>query len=177
MSPAPPTAAELGETIKAILADWIAAGRVQNVTEVGNGHCYDFAEEVMTRLGWKEYGWGYLPEDSHGRLIDVATEDWWNRKRKPDGSDAGEAESFTIDIARLRREGAPLPQWIEDDDIEIAQFLGSMTHSWLVLDGRHYDATCPDGAAHFFEMPFFANQIARLPNPADQTIEQALIKE
>src|SRR3546814_2997067 len=107
-----------------------------------------------------------MPADSFGRLVDVCTEDWWVRILRPDGTDTGEAEAFTIDIARLRREGAPLPDWLQNDDLEAAQTIGAMTHNWLVLDGRHYDASCPEGAAHFFEMPFFANQIARLRSSA-----------
>src|SRR3546814_15897713 len=86
-----------------------------------------------------------MPADSFGRLVDVCTEDWWVRILRPDGTDTGEAEAFTIDIARLRREGAPLPDWLQNDDLEAAQTIGAMTHNWLVLDGRHYDATCPEG--------------------------------
>ena len=156
------THALLTETIEATLADWIAAGRVLKASQVGNGFCYEFAEEVMTRLGSTEYGDGYMPSDSFGRLVDVCTEDWWVRVLRADGTDAGEAEAFTIDIARLRREGAPLPGWLQDDDVEAAQTIGSMTHNWLVLDGLHYDATCPEGADHFLDLPFFANQIDRL---------------
>lgn len=162
------TPALLTETIHSTVADWIAAGRIADTFEIGNGHCYDFADEIMNRLGSTEYGNGYTPTDSFGRLIDVCTEDWWARVLRPDGTDAGEAEAFTIDIARLRREGAPLPGWIRDDDTEIAQTIGSMTHNWLVLDGRHYDATCPEGADHFLVMPFFANQIAQI-SPSSQT--------
>src|SRR3546814_8118165 len=72
----------------------------------------------MTRLDSTEYGDGYMPADSFGRLVDVCTEDWWVRILRPDGTDTGEAEAFTIDIARLRREGAPLPDWLQNDDLE-----------------------------------------------------------
>src|SRR3546814_1348344 len=108
----------ISETIEATLADWIAAGRVTHASQVGNGFCYEFAEEVMTRLDSTEYGDGYMPADSFGRLVDVCTEDWWVRILRPDGTDTGEAEAFTIDIARLRREGAPLPDWLQNDDLE-----------------------------------------------------------
>src|SRR3546814_11326774 len=63
----------------------------------------EFAEEVMTRLDSTEYGDGYMPADSFGRLVDVCTEDWWVRILRPDGTDTGEAEAFTIDIAQIGR--------------------------------------------------------------------------
>jgi hypothetical protein len=152
--------AALTEAIRTLGAEWVSSGRVPCIRSIGDGHCYEFARGVMDRLGVDEHGAGWLPEDSHGRLIDCVTEDWWSRLHDDDGSDAGEADAFVADLARLRREGAPLPDGIEDDDQEFADVLGSMTHNWLVLDGRHYDATCPEGVGHFLLMPFFADQVA-----------------
>lgn len=165
----PVTATTLGAMIRSTLAEWIAEGRVADAREVGDGHCYDFARTVMENLGSDEHGAGYMPSDSHGRLLDCVTEDWWSRVLDDDDEDMEEAEAFTIDIARLRREGAPLPEGIEDDDEGFAQEVGSMTHNWLVLDGVHYDASCPDGACHFLLMPFFSDQISRLV--ADRRID------
>lgn len=147
------TPALLSATIIAVRDDWIETGVVENARDIGDGHCYDFARAVMERLGVKGHGDGYSPQDSQGRLIDVVTEDWWSR-----AVDDDEAEAFHMDVSRLRAEGAPLPPGIEDD--ELAHLLGGMTHNWLVLDGRHYDATCPEGAEHFLLMPFFADQIS-----------------
>ncbi len=157
--PRPLDAASLCKAIRAQTDEWIREGRVRSAGDVGNGHCYDFAEGVMTRLGVEGHGSGFLPEDSRGRLIDCVTEDWWSRVLLADGSDSGEAECFRIDLPRLRREGAPLPDRISHDDEEFACLLGSMTHNWLVLDDRHHDASCPEGAEHFLLMPFFKNQV------------------
>lgn len=155
-----PTRTDLSMAIRLETAQWIADGRVPDVRAIGCGPCGEFAEAVMERLGCDGYGSGRLPEDSHGRLIDCESADWWVRVLKADGTDAGEAECFVADVARLRREGAPLPDGLTDDDAEFASFLGSLTHNWLVLDGLHHDATCPDGAEHWLLMPFFAGQIA-----------------
>lgn len=152
------TGAVLSQAIRDQIAEWIADGTVADVRAIGDGPCYEFAEAVMERLGVEGHGCGLSPEDSHGRLIDCVTEDWWARELNDDGSDAGEAECFVADIARLRREGAPLPCGLDDD--ALANVIGSATHNWLVLDGRHHDATCPDGAEHWLLMPFFADQIA-----------------
>lgn len=156
----PVTAGALKETILQVTTEWIAEGRVPDARSIGDGHCYEFARTVMNRLGSDDHGAGFAPDDSHGRLIDCVTEDWWSRILDDDGVDIGEAEAFTMDIARLRAEGAPLPDGVSDDDDEFARILGSMTHDWIVLNGLHYDATCPDGAEHFLLMPFFADQIS-----------------
>lgn len=152
----------LTEAIRTLAAEWISSGQVSCVRSIGNGQCYEFARGVMERLRQGEHGAGWMPEDSHGRLIDCVTEDWWSRIVDDDGIDIGEAEPFTMDIARLRAEGAPLPEGIADEDDDFARILGSMTHDWIVLDGKHYDATCPDGASHFLLMPFFADQISAI---------------
>lgn len=154
-----PTNEELAGAILAIRSEWLASGEVADVRAIGQGRCYDFAEAVMLSLGNTEHGNGWSPSDSHERLIDCVTEDWWRRILDDHGNDAGEADAFVIDLARLRREGAPLPEGVDDEDEDFASFLGSLTHDWLVLDGRHHDATCPEGADHFLLMPFFADQI------------------
>jgi hypothetical protein len=153
-----PTAAALTRAIMELREEWLASGEVPDVRAIGQGRCYDFAEAVMLRLGVDGHGRGWMPEDSHGRLIDCVTDDWWRRMLDDAGDDAGEAETFVMDLPRLRREGAPLSDILKDDDEEYAAVLGSMTHDWLVLDGRHYDATCPEGADHFLLLPFFADQ-------------------
>jgi hypothetical protein len=150
----------LAQAIRDQTAEWLADGTVATVREIGQGRCYDFAEAVMIRLGvGDEHEEGWMPEDSHGKLVDCVTEEWWSRVLKDDGTDAGEAETFHADLKRLIAEGAPLPPSIKADDEDFAWFLGSATHNWLVLDGRHHDASCPDGADHWLLMPFFSNQI------------------
>ncbi len=151
-----PTAENLSEAVINQVDRWIKEGIVKTPYEIGNGHCYEFAEEIMAYFN-EPYGQGYSVADSYGHLVDVTTDDWW--ARNPDKPE--EADMFVMDIALLRHEGAPLPEWAKDDDNDFACFLGSCTHNWLVLDGRHYDADCIQGAAHFLDMPFFAQQIAR----------------
>ena len=163
-----PTHAHLSCAIRAQIDEWIADGTVPDVRTIGGGHCYDFTAAVMERMGVSDdHGAGRLPAESAGHLIDCVTEDWWVRILNTDGSDAGEAEPFVADNPRLRREGAPLPDGINEDDL--AGAIGSMTHNWLVLDGRHYDATCPEGAEHWLLMPFFADQISKLKNACRQS--------
>lgn len=135
--------------------EWLDGGLVTDLRSIGSGLCYDFAEAVMNDLGLSRfYGNG------GGPVEDRRTDDWWSRILLPDGSDAGEAEPFHADVARLRAEGAPLPQDIDDD--RLADLIGGATHEWLEMDGLAYDAETPEGAVHFLLMPFFARQIAGL---------------
>lgn len=142
LSPATITAA-----IQDQIAEWLASGRVKTVREIGQGQCYDFAEAIWARLGYAE---AHIYET--GPLTSLHTEDWWAR------IDEHEAECFSADIPRLRAEGAPVPDDIPDD--VLAGLIGAATHEWIFFEGLHFDATAPEGVAHWLDLPFFANQIA-----------------
>ena len=125
---------------------FIERGIVANRRAIGDGHCYDFAEQIFQSI----------PEDVDIRI--AYTEDYWKRAILPDGSpDPDEAEMFVMDIDRLKAEGVWLPHDIPHEDLSL--LLGQATHAWLVFNGRHYDATSPEGKEHFTQMPFFADQI------------------
>ena len=143
----PLTRAMITAAIHAETAEWLASGRVPNIRAIGNGHCYDFSEAIWIRLG---YGDDYVYEN--GPLSTCQTEDWWARISED------EAECFVADIPRLRAEGAPLPDDLDDDTL--AGLIGQATHEWIFFDGLHFDATAPEGVDHWLKMPFFANQIA-----------------
>jgi hypothetical protein len=145
-------------TIRDLTRQWLDEGTVTRVREIGNGLCEEFAQEALDRIH---------AADPH--TIDIVagafTDDWWMRETDVQGRDLGRAVSFAADIPRLRAEGAPLPDDLTDG--ELSDLVGCATHMWIVHDGVHYDATAPDGAAHFLLMPFFADQIAGYR--ADQT--------
>jgi hypothetical protein len=142
----------LRATIEEVRRRWIDEGVVPDVRTIGQGLCYEFAEEIMRILGRAEdYG------NFKGDLIDKCSDDWWCRVLEEDGSDAGEAEFCVMDIPRLRAEGAPLPDDIGDDDL--ANILGGSTHQWLEWQGRAYDAAAPEGVDHFLMLPLFVNNI------------------
>ncbi len=143
---APLTQACIAAAIRAETAAWLARGQVRSIREIGQGWCVDFCEAVFERLGQDE---AYLTAE--GPLEALRTSDWWVRLS------ADEAESFCVDIPRLRSEGAPLPKGVDDDTL--SGLLGHATHEWISFEGRHYDAGAPDGVAHWLELPFFANQI------------------
>lgn len=141
------THAAITAAIRAETAEWLACGRVPNVRAIGNGWCYEFCEAIYTRLGYER---DYVYEE--GPLEKRQTQDWWARISED------EAECFVADIPRLRAEGAPLPDDLDDDTL--AGLIGAATHEWIFFDGLHFDATAPEGVDHWLKMPFFANQIA-----------------
>jgi hypothetical protein len=110
--------------------------------DIGNGHCFDFAEAVMTRIGLEDE---YSSEE--GPVTFLETDGFWE-------------EMFVADLDAMRAFGETLPDDIEE--FELANLLGGATHQWLVFDGRHYDASAPDGRDRFLDLPFFADQIANL---------------
>lgn len=132
----------LTATIKSVTADWLASGKITEVRYIGDGLCYDFAEEVHTRLGRHEdrlYG--------RGDLETAETEDYW-------------VDDFCFDLHALRRAGEIVP-----DDIpanEFATKIGSATHEWMRFQGKHYDATAPEGVDRFLDLPFFSDQVEGL---------------
>lgn len=138
------TPAELTSAITTVTAEWLASGRVATVREIGDGHCYDFAEEVLRRLGRRDlYGHGYDP--TKPSLQEARTEDFW-------------FDDFCADMALVRASGETIPDDIPESEVE--DIIGSASHAWFVLEGRHYDATAPEGRDGFLQMPFFADQFA-----------------
>lgn len=142
----------LRASIEEVRRRWLDEGVVPDVRAIGQGMCYEFAEAVMLALGRSgDYG------NFKGDLVDRCSDDWWRRVLEEDGSDAGEAEFCVMDVARLRAEGAPLPDDIGDDDL--ADLLGASTHQWLEWRGRAYDAAAPEGVDHFLMLPLFVHNM------------------
>ena len=61
------------------------------------------------------------------------------------------------DFATLVWERLDRADWIEftDNEVEIGE---SYLHTWLKVDGRHFDVACPDGVENWRDLPFFARQ-------------------
>jgi hypothetical protein len=140
----------LSEAIKATLAAWLAGGKAADGAQVNSGAarggcCSDFASEVTARLGGPvivdAMGISRLridafqvvdPDETIGRPFDrelIARH--WPQVKPP----------LDIDWEQLDR--------LSED----AGFSG-LTHTWLELDGLHYDAEAPDGVENFFDLPF-----------------------
>lgn len=130
---------------------WLRTGIVQTLRAIGDGQCEEFATEVFEAIR-------RMDAKTAGETSLAFTEDWWLRKLDEHGRDMGGAICFEADIPRLRAEGAPLPDDIDDENLSL--LIGQATHVWLHWRGLHFDATAPAGQSHFLLMPFFADQIA-----------------
>ena len=149
-------------TIASLTQEWLEAGKIQTIREIGDGLCEDFAEEAIKRI---HAAAPHLVELVHG----IYTDDWWLRDLDDAGVDRGQAICFEADIPRLRKEGAPLPDDISDEDLSL--LIGQATHMWIEYKGMHFDATAPDGTAHFLLMPFFSNQIEGYRSEKQGTVD------
>jgi len=95
---------------------------------INNGLCEDFAVAVSRRL---TDPWTMLDSDNfttpHRTKVDwVLVDEHWGGKA----------------LTPERRERI--------------EYLIRLGHRWLLVNGRHYDATAPEGVEHFFDLPFFA---------------------
>lgn len=141
---------KLSGAIKATLAAWVAGGKAADGADVNSGAarggcCSDFASEVSTLLGGvviaDEMGIRKLrldafqvvdPDETMGRPFDRGLlERHWPKVKPPADLDWNALDQLSED----------------------ASFSG-LTHTWLELDGLHYDAEAPEGVENFFDLPF-----------------------
>lgn len=138
----PVTEAEISQVIRLTTDDFLSKLGVA-AQDIGNGHCCDFAEAVFLRLG--AY-WEYIHEKSVCGLSKGQSDYYW-------------ADSFEADLDAWRAAGEPVPDDLPE--IELMDALGR-GHEWIILNGRHYDATSPEGVDHAIELHFFADEIKRI---------------
>lgn len=67
----------------------------------------------------------------------------------------GECEEFAGELqSLLRTEGY---QGVEEECSEYHAPFGTLPgHMWVKVDGRHYDAECPNGVKRWNQLPIFA---------------------
>jgi len=136
-------ATSISIAIRQTVAEWLRADTVQRVEQIGSGGCYDFADDVVKLLGF----------GGDERDITIVTEGFW--KLDPDEEDA--RISWTADLDLWRKAGEPVPVDIPTEELE--DLLGSATHIWFHVEGKHFDAEAPDGVDHALHLPFFSRQI------------------
>lgn len=146
----------LRQTILDLRQKYVASGI--SLYDIGNGHCYDFAEGVLNRI---------VP-------------DRWSRPETPDipvtleteafycPGDDGYVDPFSAtgwDFPLLEKWGIVIPKAEQARHNEIVS--RHPTHGWIYFRGRHYDAEHPDGVENFFELNFFLRHLSagRLPVP------------
>jgi hypothetical protein len=124
-----PTPAQLTEAIKALAAKWIAEGEAPSAYEINNGLCEDFAQAVIGQFGGETDGLSM----------------YWGDELSADG------EGYEWDVELLSEH---YPASKPTHGLDWADIRGDIpNHAWIILDGRHYDAECPEGVDNLFELP------------------------
>ncbi len=143
--------ARLGLAVRAVLDDWIACGYAADGANVNSGTaaggcCSDFSAEVLSRLG------DHRVSDAMG-----LTELGLDNLQVVDPDDAV-GRPFDRPLLARHWPGIRPPAGLGWDDLdrlsEEAGFSG-LTHTWLAMDGLHFDAETPEGVENPFELPFF----------------------
>lgn len=135
----------MSATIRRVADEYVADGSVACLYDIGNGHCENFAYDVLDQL--RDYGVDpHAMSDSSGVQV-YATEDFWE-------------DDFYVSTDRIRAAGETLPPNVPDEKLK--QVLGGATHVWLKFQDRYYDAEAPEGVERFLELPFFARYIEHL---------------
>jgi len=124
---------QVTQCVKSLRQQYISSGKAPSYFDINNGHCDEFADELeqllIQLLGTKLVSWVELDNFTHD----------------------GEGEKF--DEALLAKYWSIAPPagwtWAQLDAV------GFGRHAWVAVDGRHYDAECPEGVASFFDLPLF----------------------
>lgn len=138
-----PSSQILTQAIKNKVAEYLQQGHAPNEFRINNGLCEDFAEEVVDELG--------------GETDDFFT--IWGIELTKVGSD-GFADQQNWDrelVQRISPKSHPTHNLTWDDvDGDIPN------HCWIVLNGRHYDAECPEGVDNLFDLPICRRTIREI---------------
>lgn len=134
---------ELTEAIKVTLAEYIVSGDVTCAYEIGDGFCEDFANDVLAKFGIDALAELESAKTGIGPYT-IGSDEFWS-------------DTFYMDLTALRDIGEPIPDDLPAD--RVASLLGTATHIWIHMGGKHYDAMNPEGVEHFLQLSFFAAQL------------------
>ena len=134
-----------------VLANLVASGAYPDATSVNAGYCGDFADDVYELLRAK----GFRPHDD---LDQVGIEGFL----VPD-EDMSEPPRFDRELV-ARHWPAMVPpaglDWDAMDAVASDADFSPGTHTWIMLDGLHYDAETPEGVANPLALPFFERLVS-----------------
>lgn len=120
----------ISQVVRDTAARYLAEEGIEAIEDINNGLCDEFANDVCEAVD------GAMP---------LGFEEF---KIGADGDPAGD-DLFDMNV--LNAFGISLPQGHTPETIERVSFGG---HVWIYLDGKHFDAECPEGVDSFFDLPF-----------------------
>lgn len=119
------------------------AARGIDAYAIGNGHCYDFADAVLTR--WTGEDWQEREGETAGfQMLETGELLLWEG-----------GCSVAWDWPHLEARWSTRPP--ADVHPEVLQAIAEIEpgHAWIAAGGRHYDAEHPEGVDNHFELMFF----------------------
>ncbi len=144
----PLTPETLSQAVHDLGTQWVAEGQAPSLADINRGLCIAFAKAVAQHL--EDQGW------DTSQLFDVELANFLALDQDSDGG--------MLDQALLAKHWPAVQptQGLTWEHLEQLAFDANWsvgTHIWLLLDGKHYDAQCPEGVSNFLELPFFAEGI------------------
>lgn len=108
---------------------------ISMLEEINNGHCIEFAEELIHILFGKETKNAYCVDISNFMM----------------GVDSDPHKNEIFDEKLL------YGYWniVVPEEFKIPNLFHSGSHCWVVINKRFYDAECPEGVDDFFKLPWF----------------------
>ena len=142
----------VSQVVRTVLDRWIARGDAAHARDVnhagGGGCCVDFADEVLAELPQTLVQCSDVFDFG---LVNVLAPG-------PDGC-AGEIPGSPFDRTLLARHWPDCvpPQGLSWDNLDrasAANGFDARSHYWVVCDGTHFDAECPEGTRNLFDLPW-----------------------
>jgi len=118
---------------------YLKEGHVSSFSQINCGLCVEFAEQIEWMVPEAEHS----SNDFFVQDIDQG----WNG----DGKDR-----WDVELLKSVNSLPPAPY-----TIEMANQIEGY-HRWIMLDGLHYDAECPEGVTNFFDLPFFKEWLSSI---------------
>jgi len=117
----------LRDAILTLRDRWIKEGEAPSAYEINNGLCEDFAQAVIAELG------------GESETLSM----YWGDEFTLDG--------YEWDAGLLARHW---PGSVPTHGLDWGDLRGFVpVHAWIIFEGRHYDAECPEGVDNLFELP------------------------
>jgi hypothetical protein len=118
--------------------------------DINNGYCVEFSEDLLRRLGGENDHQFILSTDMFCNYD--ALELWGEEDVIETYNGSGWSKRM------LQMYGEP------KIDYDLRNIDDLPHHQWACINGRHYDAECPDGASTWYELPFFVSFFVNFKN-------------
>jgi hypothetical protein len=134
-------------------AEYLASGHYQNLLEINQGGCENFACDLHELIGKPT-------ENEKYAIVDPA----FFMQEAIAGEDENSGYPMDRDHLAAHWPSVVPPAGLDWDDLDHISGFANFTpgtHIWVFSDGKHYDAEAPEGVSTPFDLPFFQRIIQR----------------